>query len=184
MTAPVDLTGKRFGKLTCIRPTGEVKARSRLWLCRCDCGNEVIRKAMQFAPSQQASAGVSQCNECFRKACAKRMIFLRLNPIVRVEKTCRKCGLLFDGSTTEMQGKSRCPSCRKAKTDAIHAGVLHMAEHGNEKRKRLATLILEGLSVEAAARKCGITKQRAFQMIHGNRGHSRPQEPIFASANC
>ena len=42
MPRKIDLTGKRFGKLTAICPTGSTtKSGSVIWKCRCDCGNEV-----------------------------------------------------------------------------------------------------------------------------------------------
>ena len=37
-----DLTGQRFGRLTVIKHTGSDKWRNSTWLCKCDCGNEVI----------------------------------------------------------------------------------------------------------------------------------------------
>ena len=42
MSRTTDLTGKRFGKLTVIKNTGEQQQRYWTWLCRCDCGNEVV----------------------------------------------------------------------------------------------------------------------------------------------
>lgn len=38
----IDLTGKRFGRLTVKYYAGNDKYRQALWLCRCDCGNEKI----------------------------------------------------------------------------------------------------------------------------------------------
>jgi hypothetical protein len=38
----VDITGKRFGKLTALEPVGRSADRSITWRCRCDCGNETI----------------------------------------------------------------------------------------------------------------------------------------------
>ena len=37
----IDLTGQRFGRLTVLERAGRSKNES-LWLCRCDCGNEVV----------------------------------------------------------------------------------------------------------------------------------------------
>lgn len=34
-----DISGMRFGKLTCIKPTKKRKLRCVIWECRCDCGN-------------------------------------------------------------------------------------------------------------------------------------------------
>lgn len=37
----IDLTGKRFGRLTVIERAGSSKNES-LWLCHCDCGNDIV----------------------------------------------------------------------------------------------------------------------------------------------
>lgn len=37
-----DLTGKRFGDLVVLGKAEEIRNRYYTWLCRCDCGNEVI----------------------------------------------------------------------------------------------------------------------------------------------
>ena len=37
-----DLTGKRFSELIAIRPTGKNHQGNTLWLCRCNCGKEII----------------------------------------------------------------------------------------------------------------------------------------------
>lgn len=36
-----DLTGQRFGSLTALYVTDRISGSSRVWHCRCDCGNEV-----------------------------------------------------------------------------------------------------------------------------------------------
>ena len=67
-TRAIDITGKRFGKLTAIRldhiektPTGTV----HYWLYRCDCGNEkVIRKG-------EVSQGGSQSCGCYLRESVK-----------------------------------------------------------------------------------------------------------------
>jgi len=40
------LTGRRFGKLTVVRPHGKTKSGKYTWLCRCDCGVEKIKQAL------------------------------------------------------------------------------------------------------------------------------------------
>lgn len=42
MSACIDLTGKRFGKLTVIKRVENTAANKAQWLCRCDCGEEII----------------------------------------------------------------------------------------------------------------------------------------------
>ena len=36
-----NLTGRRFGRLTVIEEAGRDKWCNMIWLCKCDCGNEV-----------------------------------------------------------------------------------------------------------------------------------------------
>jgi len=42
--SPVDMTGQKYGKLTCIAP-GKTSRSGRYWICECECGNrtEVLR---------------------------------------------------------------------------------------------------------------------------------------------
>ncbi len=37
-----DLTGQKFGRLTAIKHAGNDKHNHAMWLCKCDCGNEII----------------------------------------------------------------------------------------------------------------------------------------------
>jgi len=39
--AKIDLRGKRFGRLTVISVFGKTKSLNTIWLCKCDCGNEI-----------------------------------------------------------------------------------------------------------------------------------------------
>lgn len=37
---PIDLTGKRYGRLVCIEPAPRTDMTLNIdWMCRCDCGN-------------------------------------------------------------------------------------------------------------------------------------------------
>lgn len=42
MSRIIDLTGKRFGKLTVVKRVESATNGSSQWLCRCDCGNEIV----------------------------------------------------------------------------------------------------------------------------------------------
>ena len=41
MSARIDITGLRFGRLTAIRPLHKNKFGYLIWLCHCECGNEI-----------------------------------------------------------------------------------------------------------------------------------------------
>lgn len=42
MGAMINLTGRRFGKLTVIEQTKSRKPGRPMWLCQCDCGNIAV----------------------------------------------------------------------------------------------------------------------------------------------
>lgn len=57
MRARLDHTGRRYGALVALRDVG-TRDKNRMWLCRCDCGNEIVVKSADFGPSRRrASCG-------------------------------------------------------------------------------------------------------------------------------
>lgn len=65
-----DLTGRRFGRLVAMRPTGESNPKKgRLWECRCDCGNTRIVPAAYLLEGRCAPAGA--CMMSFSPGTAK-----------------------------------------------------------------------------------------------------------------
>jgi hypothetical protein len=61
MGKQIDLTGQRFGRLTVISFSKLNKHRQSLWLCRCDCGNEIVTRSMCLVHGKTHSCG------CFQK---------------------------------------------------------------------------------------------------------------------
>lgn len=55
----IDLAGKKFGRLTVISRAGTVNKRTR-WLCRCECGKEVIAEAYNLKTGHTQSCGCLQ----------------------------------------------------------------------------------------------------------------------------
>lgn len=53
----IDLTGKKFNKLTVIRRYGHDSSNKITWLCRCDCGNYAIVNGNNLTRSQVKSCG-------------------------------------------------------------------------------------------------------------------------------
>lgn len=56
MSAPIDLTGQRVGKLTVVRFVESRKGK-RMWLCRCDCGGETMATYVQLKYGEKKSCG-------------------------------------------------------------------------------------------------------------------------------
>ena len=57
MPKKIDLTGQRFGRLLVISECGRTKDRSVAWLCRCDCGGEVIVRSVCLRRGNTRSCG-------------------------------------------------------------------------------------------------------------------------------
>lgn len=56
MSAKIDLTGQRFGRLTVIEEAGRVNG-TVTWRCRCDCGNESIVLGTNLRAGYSTSCG-------------------------------------------------------------------------------------------------------------------------------
>lgn len=60
----INLTNKRFGKLTALYDTGIRKNRSVIWHCRCDCGNEIDVNQVDLQRQHTQSCGcMKSCGE-------------------------------------------------------------------------------------------------------------------------
>lgn len=57
----IDLTGKKFGRLTVVERAGERNNGAVNWLCKCSCGGEIIVEGTQLRRSKTVSCG------CYRK---------------------------------------------------------------------------------------------------------------------
>lgn len=53
----IDLTGRRFGRLTVLERSGATKNKEAKWRCRCDCGMEVIVTSSNLRNGRQVSCG-------------------------------------------------------------------------------------------------------------------------------
>ena len=56
MRKRLDLTGRRFGKLTVLRPAENIEGCTA-WVCRCDCGQETIVKTSTLRNDRAKSCG-------------------------------------------------------------------------------------------------------------------------------
>ncbi|MEN2467887.1 AP2 domain-containing protein [Ornithinibacillus sp. JPR2-1] len=60
MTRALDLTGKKFGRLTVIERTSNDKHGKTRWLCECECGNNVISYGSDLNRGKTKSCGCIQ----------------------------------------------------------------------------------------------------------------------------
>ena len=61
MRTVVNMTGRKFGRLTAIKREGSNADKKALWLCECTCGNKVIVEGRNLRTDRTLSCG------CLRK---------------------------------------------------------------------------------------------------------------------
>ena len=64
MGKPLDLVGKRFGRLTVVSRIGMNEKRCVLWKCKCDCGKEIMLPTKHLRSQNVISCG---CNRIEKK---------------------------------------------------------------------------------------------------------------------
>jgi hypothetical protein len=57
MPAYIDISNQKFGRLTVLRDTGKRKKGSVVWVCKCDCGQEITAKAIDLRQGEVKSCG-------------------------------------------------------------------------------------------------------------------------------
>ena len=68
MGIPAPMVGRRFGRLVVIERVGSDKNSKALWLCRCDCGNEVLVNTCNLNSGNTKSCGCFRIEVCKRKS--------------------------------------------------------------------------------------------------------------------
>jgi hypothetical protein len=61
MPSAIDVSGLRFGSVVAISPVKT--GRGRFWLCRCDCGGEILKTAHKLRGRERDTA---KCAECWK----------------------------------------------------------------------------------------------------------------------
>lgn len=67
-TVPMDITGKRFGKLTVLHRESNKSNGRTCWLCQCDCGNQCVVTTHELQRGKTKSCG------CYRRELAVQTI--------------------------------------------------------------------------------------------------------------
>lgn len=53
-----DITGQRFGRLVAVADDGHnSKKGARMWICRCDCGRDVVKRIVALVSGNTKSCG-------------------------------------------------------------------------------------------------------------------------------
>ena len=53
----IDITGNKYGRLTVIKRDGKSKDHQAMWLCECECGNQVRVRSKDLRSGHTTSCG-------------------------------------------------------------------------------------------------------------------------------
>lgn len=77
-----DLSGKKFGKLLVLKRIGSTKNGKSLFLCKCDCGNEVEVIGGNLVSGTTKSCGCYKIEKCHKRANPQRRRLKRIHRLM------------------------------------------------------------------------------------------------------
>lgn len=122
----VDLSGKKFGKLTVIQKTDKKRKGSYLWLCQCECGQTILLESYKIRRELVKSCGCSRKGKNTKDLKGKKIG--RLTVLKRLEEKkgscylwlCQcDCGTTIKVATNDLTKKKPVSSCGCVRAGAI-----------------------------------------------------------------
>lgn len=148
MPPPVDLTGRRFGKITVLRREG-----SRAWRVKCDCSREEVVKKHRIPSTPSAAARRDACYSC--SECARR-------------RQCNHCGTEFRADPPTSRYCSKL--CKAAATREQSLAYYHRQAEDEDFREVRRARTRERWASATPTTKARIAKVKAlFRERHSNR---------------
>lgn len=89
MTAKINIAGQRFERLVAIEDVGRNKHKQVIWLCKCDCGNEIEVTTASLRKGHTRSCGCLQ-KEAARENTSKELTGKRFGKLVVIEESKQK----------------------------------------------------------------------------------------------
>lgn len=125
----IDLTGKKIGHLTVLSLLDERKNASRLWLCKCDCGNEA-----KLTTRDLNSGGYRSCG-C-RKGSSKSLIGNRYGSLTVISDSGQK-----QGTAKLWTCKCDCGNIVNIRTDSLTSGKVISCGCSKKSKKKVEQLL-------------------------------------------
>lgn len=122
-----DLSGKRFGNLVVIQRNGLAKNGKVKWLCKCDCGNEIIAVGNDLESGSTKSCGCIRIEDISGGRFGKLTVLKRdgRNENGKILWLCRcDCGQ-YKHFTKEYLKTSRNPNCGCEISERVIAATKH-----------------------------------------------------------
>lgn len=127
MRNPVDLTGRRFGKLVAVSPAPAIVSasgrwRTAAWLCRCDCGREEVFSVRRLPHCPSAAARKDVATEC---------------SYCHAQRTCQVCAKVFESRLYRATCSEAC-ALQQRRANDLERYYRRVAEDPDYNRKILA----------------------------------------------
>ena len=91
MSKLIDLIGRKFGKLTVIKKVESNSLGRAMWLCKCDCGNEVIVQGTCLRNGNTKSCGCLRIENSKSKTVKHNLTKHRIyNIYIHIKQRCNK----------------------------------------------------------------------------------------------
>lgn len=119
----IDLTGQRFGRLTVVKRAERPKGRNyrgACWLCKCDCGNEVVVWGVNLRHERTRSCGCIRAERVYDR---DNLTGRRFGNLTVIEKVDCPAGLKSHGTYWHCR-------CDCGKETVVHGNNLR---NGNSK---------------------------------------------------
>ena len=96
----IDISGKKYGKLTVISFHHIGNRRRSYWLCECECGNRVVLRKDSFA---YKSSKQKSCGCLHRKNSKERITKINKNPNIQQKIRKYECKYNINGVCTNIK---------------------------------------------------------------------------------
>lgn len=136
----IDITGKKFGRLLVIKENGHTDYGNILWLCKCDCGNEISTVAQNL---KKINGGTKSCG-CLNKELIKKRNLERAENKIGICEWCKKP---FSFKTS-LHNKKTCSKECKRKYD-----LELIRKRGKRDFKHILMLLLNSAKTRAKSKK-------------------------------
>lgn len=136
----VDLTGRKFGRLTVVERSGTAKNRKVVWLCKCECGNVARVQSDKLLNGTTTSCGCARndAGKAVQQVLNEEMTIdgVVVPYLTRKARSDNRSGVKGVSIVTLKNGKKRYKAFIAIKGKKIYLGTFKTIEDAKEARKK------------------------------------------------
>lgn len=180
----VDITGKRFGKLKVVSLAGK-QGKQYKWLCKCDCGNEILQfgnllRASKREHSRHCGCQSKQPIRLYGVRATDRTLSAWRKMIASGVRVCRRWRESFGAFRDDMgEPPARTTLARKDMSKGFSESNCHWQRVGFGRDGARIEFNGESLTAGEWAKRLGVSRQRIYQRLS-----KFPVELALSYAKC